>query len=119
MNRLNLTRNEQDEPTIEQIRKVIELAEQFDKLQAMPGWEKALRRMAENINSELASVTSYKYEPERQRIGVVRWDAKRELLDDMQGYIEAQQRERDRIAEEAKESMRGRSNEEGNRANAW
>ena len=116
MNLLSKTRSkyEPDESVVEQVRKVIELAEQFDKLQAMPGWETVLRHMAADINAALAQASINTYEPEKQRIAVVRWGAKRELLDDVQSFIESQQAERDRIVAEHKEIRDGRGDTEGN-----
>ena len=91
-----------EQPTLEQIREVIELAEQFDKLQAMPGWEKVLKYLAGEVNGELTSVTGRKKNPRLQQVFVIRWDAKRELLDNLLGWIDGQQAERDRIVAEVK-----------------
>lgn len=108
-----LTRQKPPEPelpTFEQMKAVIDLADEFDRLQAIPVWEKILRRLGEEVNGELIESTKYRYEPERQRVHVIRWDAKREQLDNTLGWIEATQRERDRIIEEYREKANGRGN---------
>lgn len=87
---------------------VIDQAEEFDRLQAQPVWEKVLRRMGNEVNGELVEATKYKYEPVRQTAHTVRWDAKRELLDNLLGWMESMQRERDRILEDFKEMKHGR-----------
>lgn len=93
--------------TYDQMKEVIDLAEEFDKLQVMPIWEKILRRMGADVNSELLEAARFKYEPVRQTTHTVRWDAKRELLDDVLAWIEATQRERDRIIQDFKELRSG------------
>jgi|SRR5215831_20191420 len=99
-----LTRSRPSPPdnrsTAEQMREVIELAEQFDRLQQLPVWETILKHLAAEVNGELVEATKYRYEPARQVTHTVRWDAKRELLDGLLGWMEATQRERNRIKEE-------------------
>lgn len=100
----NKVRNifQREKTTAEQLKEVIETAEQFDALQRMAGWEKILLHFGTEVQGELLESTKYKYEPERQRVHVIRWDAKRELLDSAIGYIESLQGERDRILAEYK-----------------
>src|SRR5258708_4626799 len=93
----------QEIPTFEQMKEVIDLAEEFDKVQGLPVWEKILRRMGTEVNAELVEATRFKYEPNRQVAHTVRWDGKRELLDNLLGWMEATQRERNRILDEFKE----------------
>lgn len=81
---------------------VIDLAEEFDRLQALPVWEKVVKQMAIEVQTELVEATKYRYEPVRQTAHTVRWDAKRELLDNVLGWIEATQTERTRIIDEFK-----------------
>jgi hypothetical protein len=90
----------------------VDLAIEFDRLVGLPGWEKVLRHAAAEVNDEIAEVTKHPYAPEIQRIGVIRWDAKRALLDSIIGYIESTQRERDRIVKELQDG--GSSNPAGN-----
>jgi len=90
-------------PTYEQMRDVIELAEEFDRLQGTPVWEKILKKLGAEVNGELVEATKFKYEPQRQVTHTVRWDAKREMLDGILGWMESMQRERDRIIEEFRE----------------
>lgn len=94
---------EPEKPTFEQMKEVIDLADEFDRLQAFPVWEKILRRLGTEVNGELVEATKFKYEPQRQSVHTIRWDAKREFLDNTLGWIEATQRERDRIIEEYRE----------------
>jgi hypothetical protein len=89
-------------PDLEQMKEVIESAVEFDKLVVMSGWEKALKYCVAEVNSEVAEATKYKYEPIRQAVHVTRWDAKRELLDGLLGYISKIQRDRDDIIEQIK-----------------
>jgi hypothetical protein len=91
-----------DRPTVEQMRDVIDLADMFDKLQALAVWEKIVRQMGMEVNAELIEATKYKYEPVRQTAHTTRWDAKRELLDNLLGWIESTQAERARIIEDFK-----------------
>jgi hypothetical protein len=101
---------EAEKPTLEQLKDQIELAEQFDKLQNLPIWQKLLERMALEVNGELTESTKYIYDPVRQTAHVVRWCAKRELLDNTLGWIDGVQLERDRIvAEFTKEQEDGGS----------
>lgn len=92
-----------EKPTAEQMKEVIDLAEEFDRLQALPVWEKIVVRAGTEVNAELIEATKYKYEPVRQTTHTVRWDAKRELLDNMLAWMEATQRERQRIIDEFKD----------------
>lgn len=78
----------------------IELAERFDKLIYCPGWEDALKFLGNRVNNELLSATEKPYEPEMQRIHVVRWDSKRDLVDSLVSYIESTRRSRDEIVEQ-------------------
>lgn len=93
---------EDNRPTVEQMRDVIDLADLFDKLQALPVWEKIVRQMGIEVQAELIEATKFKYEPVRQVSHVTRWDAKRELLDNVLGWIDSTQAERNRIIEEFK-----------------
>jgi hypothetical protein len=90
--------------TVEQMKEVVDLASEFDRLQGLPVWEKIIVHMGTVVQGELVEATKYRYEPTRQVTHTVRWDAKRELLDNVLGWIEATQRERDRIIAEFKES---------------
>jgi len=98
---------EPEKPTLEQMKEVIDQAEEFDRLQALPVWEKMIKHLGMEVNAELIEATKYKYEPVRQTAHTVRWDAKRELLDNFLGWMESTQRERDRIVEEFREIKYG------------
>src|SRR5262249_214810 len=73
--------------TYEQMKEVIDLADEFDKLQHLPIWEKLLRRLGTEVNAELVEATRFKYEPNRQVAHTMRWDAKRELLDNLLAWM--------------------------------
>lgn len=112
-------RKKPEEPEVsllDQLKEQIDLAEEFDTLQSLPGWEKVLRFMGAEVNSELMDATRNKFEPIKQTVHVTRWDAKRELLDKMQAYIESAQSERNRIVDEYK-GMRD-AGIDGNRTDA-
>lgn len=89
-----------DKPTYEQMKDVIELAEEFDRLQLLPVWEKVIRHLGMEVQGELIEATKFKYEPVRQTAHTVRWDAKRELVDSLLAWIDSTQAERTRITEE-------------------
>ncbi|HEX8838473.1 MAG TPA: hypothetical protein VF748_16135 [Candidatus Acidoferrum sp.] len=91
---------EPEKPTFEQMKEQIELAEQFDRLQHLPVWEAIIRRLGAEVNGELVEAAKYKYEPVRQTAHTVRWDAKREMLDGLLGWMESVQAERNRIIED-------------------
>lgn len=84
-------------PSAEEMKEVIDAALDFDKVVVMPGFERACKFLVAEVNREIAEATQYKYEPERQRVHVIRWDAKREMIDGMMGYINGMQRSRDEI----------------------
>lgn len=102
--RLKPTVPEAEQPTFEQMKEIMDLAGEFDKLQGLPVWEKIIRQLGIEVQGELIEATKFKYEPVRQVTHTVRWDAKRELLDGLLGWIDATQNERDRIIREYKES---------------
>lgn len=108
LRRLFLRREAPAEKTIwEQQKEVIDLAEEFDRLTALPAWEKALRFMAEGVNGNLVEATKYKKNPRLMAVYVTRWDARREALDDLVGWINNTLTERDRIVEDYKERANG------------
>jgi hypothetical protein len=87
-------------PTTEQeIRTVIDSAEEFDKLVGLPGWEKACKYLVRDVQDTISEATQYKYEDAKMKLMVVRWDAKRELVDGLMAYIGDMQKERDRLIE--------------------
>jgi len=94
---------EADKPTYEQMKEVIDLAEMFDALQHLPVWQKVLERMAATMNHELVEAANKKYDREARMMHVDMYHAKREVLDDLQGWMEATQNERTRIMSEFKE----------------
>jgi len=69
-------------------------AERFDQLVSVPGWEEILEFAASRVNDAiiLASTT----EDSRD---VIRWNAKRSLLDDILAEVNDTRKERDKIKE--------------------
>jgi hypothetical protein len=98
---------EPEKPTYEQMKDVIDLAEMFDKLQGTPVWEKILRFLGSEVNSALLDQSKCLFDAEQGRVRHLIWNSKRGLLDDMLGWIESTQRERDRIMGEFKENQHG------------
>jgi len=104
-----LRKPEPEQPTLEQLKQVIEQAERFDKLQALPVWEDILRFLLGQINTAAEEQAKCIYDPEQGRIRHLIWNSKRQIVDDMQGWIESTQVERDRIIEmfNSKENVDG------------
>jgi hypothetical protein len=99
---------EPEKPTYEQMKEVIELADEFDKLQHLPVWEKILRFLGSQVNSALLDQSKCLFDAEQGRVRHLIWNSKRGLLDDMLGWIDSTQAERDRIIGEFKEMQHGR-----------
>lgn len=94
---------EPEKSVLEQQKEIIDLAEQFDRLTSFPAWLKALRFMGEEVNSMLIEATKLESTPDLMMYEVIRWNAKRQILDNLQGYINSTLAERDRIVEEIRE----------------
>jgi len=88
----------------EDMKQVIDLAAVFDDIVKRPGYEKLMEFFAKEVNTEITDATMYKFEPARQQVHVIRWDAKRELLDAALAYVSSIQRSRDEIVEQVKKS---------------
>src|SRR5271169_1951168 len=97
-------KSEPEKSLIEQLKEQIDLAQEFDTLQALPGWEKVAKFMAQEVHATLLEATRMEFDPAKQAIFVNKWNAKRELLDKAISFMESAQRERDRIIEEYKEA---------------
>src|SRR5215472_96047 len=106
-----LTTPEPETSTFEQQKEVIEAADEFDRLMSLPGYLRLMKYMAEEVNGTLADATKHESNQRRMTWEVVRWNAKRQLLDNVQGMIEATLRERDRIVAEYKEMENARGND--------
>jgi hypothetical protein len=87
---------------LEQEKEILELAVFFDRLTNEPGWEKALLYMAKDVNNQLYEATNKKYEREIRLMLCDMWQAKRELLDGLQGYIDSILKSRDDILGQVK-----------------
>lgn len=92
----------QPKSDFEQMKALIERAEQFDALQRTTGWEEILRHMGAEVQNTLIEATNLKHDREHRLMLCDMWDAKRELLDSVQAYIDSTQKERDRIIREYK-----------------
>jgi hypothetical protein len=110
LNRILKLKREPEKPLLEQLKEQIDLAQEFDTLQALPGWEKVLRYMGAEVNATLLEATRSEHDPAKQAIFVNQWNAKRALLDKTIAYMESAQNERDRIVEEYKEMRDARDN---------
>lgn len=98
-----------EKPTFEQMKEVIELAEEFDRLQRLPVWEKVLRFLGAEVNSALIEQSKCLFDADQGRVRHLIWNSKRGLLDDLLAWIDSTQNERDRIIKDFKEMERGRS----------
>lgn len=76
----------------EEMEKVLQKGESFDGLVSEPGWKEVLEFMAGRVND--AIILASQSEDSRD---VIRWNAKRVLLDDTIAYVEDTRNERDRI----------------------
>ena len=92
-----------NQTTLEQQKEVIDRAERFDRLQAHPGWEEAVRHMGEYVQSAVFEQASCLDNAEKGRNWHLIWTGRRQVLDELLGWMESTQRERDRIVEEIKQ----------------
>lgn len=80
---------------------------------AEPGYDLLIDLIVNRVNDEILEATKHEEEPEKQRIHVIRWNAMRTLVDDIQNDISQTRQERDRILsmrrEEEEENARLRS----------
>lgn len=82
----------------EENQKCIVLAERLDKVVAQPGWENILEHMAERVNRTISeAATTDVTNPYHQTIHVIRWNAQRELLDEVLNFVQATRKQRDEI----------------------
>jgi hypothetical protein len=98
-------RSSAPESTAEQMKEIIDLAEQFDRLQSVPGWEKVIKWLGSEVIGELSDAAKYKFDPVKRLTHVDYWNAKREMLDGLLGWMDSTQKERDRIVEEYRERI--------------
>lgn len=92
----------QHEQTIlEEQNRIIELAGKFDALVVASGWNTIVEHLSDHVNNSIAeAATADPLNPQQQTLHVLRWNAKRELLDSALNYINETRKERDRILEE-------------------
>jgi len=96
----------QPDSVLEEQRKIQERAANYDPIINMVGFHQFLTVMQTVINNEIANARKCPYEPEKQRIHVIRWDAMQELLDVAQADINESRKERDRIKQEELDFLR-------------
>ena len=101
-------------PTLEQLKTQIELAEEFDRLVSLPGWEKAMRYLVDKMNGELFEGRKYPYNSAAQLQCTQRYYAMQDAVSGLEGHILSIQGERDRIVNEWKERINGGNNDLGN-----
>jgi hypothetical protein len=94
---------EQKQSLFEEQKKIIDEAEEFDRLSKTPAWTTLLTYLAEQVNATLVESTKYEGDPSRMMWEVTRWNAKRQLLDDLQARVNSTLEERDRLVAEIKE----------------
>jgi hypothetical protein len=99
----NIWRREPEKSVFEQQKEIIDRAERFDRLTRDPAWLEVLAFLAQRVNGTLIEATSHKYDTAKMMWEVVRWDSKRELLDDLQAHVNSTLEERDRIVSDIKE----------------
>jgi hypothetical protein len=92
--------NSQDPSIEDQYREVSSLASQFEQLQRMPGWEKLLKFLVNEVNGELLEAANKKYDREGRLMHCDMWHAKREFLDAAIAYMDSTIAERDRLVKE-------------------
>lgn len=88
--------------TQKEISDLLDKADRFDKLMLQPGWEDICRFMVNEVQAQITEAAHFPYEPEKQRVMVLRWDAKRAIVDDVMAYINDTCNERDRLVNQFK-----------------
>lgn len=101
-----------DPTVVEEEERIIAQALRFDELVRLPAWNEVLEHAIARVNEEIIEATrppdSGEYFidwPERQRIRVLRWDSKREIVDAIRSFVDATRSERDRILKEREEEL--------------
>lgn len=102
----------------EEIRKIKEKADRYDKLVSLVGYQEVMDVMRVKVDAEISEATKYNLEPEKQRIHVIRWNAMREVLDSAINEVNDIRRERDRINKEEAEFLRKPKYSYGEEVNA-
>ena len=107
---------EEPKATLEQLKEQIDLAEEYDRLVAQPGWEKILTVAVDNMNGELFEGRKHWQDPAKQTHHVTRYYAKQDLISAIEGHIVSVQNTRDSIVEEFKEraNVNNASSNDGN-----
>ena len=92
----NLTPSPQEEQAA-----ILERASRFEALQAQPGFSELMEFLAERVNDAiLEAATTEVAQWDLKTYHVIRWDAKREILDSARNYIDETLRLRDEIKKE-------------------
>ena len=83
--------------TAQEVAEILDRAGRFDKLMAEPGWEDICRFMIGEVQQEIATASTYEFQPEVAAVYVNRWNAKRSLVDSTMAYMDGICKERDRL----------------------
>lgn len=95
--------------TVEEQKEIIDKAEKLDQVIDLPGWEEICRYMVSEVQANISQATRLPNLSKRQQAEVIRWNAKRELLDGTLGWIESIRRSRDEIVEQYR-NLQGEQN---------
>lgn len=102
-------------PTDEQYRKIIDLADDIEKLVAIKGWDHVCNHITAEVNASIGDAKRLaEVDPEKGRIAVVRWGAKQELADSLIAMIDSAISERDRLVEQYKQYKESQNGGTGN-----
>ena len=95
--RFSRTNSSQPSPQEEQDQ-ILARASRFERLQAEPGFTELMEFLAERVNDAIIdAATTQVAEWDLKTYHVIRWDAKREMLDSARNYVEETLRLRDEI----------------------
>lgn len=83
---------------LEEQEKIKAVAGEYDALVSLPAWDRVLQFMAGRVNDKIIEATKTEMVND-----VVKWNAKRELLDDVIHEVESTRRMRTEILEMEKE----------------
>ena len=95
-----------DPTALEEEERILAQALRFDELSRLPAWKEVLEHAIDRVNSEIIRATEQPRDdyfvdwPEIQRIHIIRWNAMRELVDHVRGYVDGAIAERDRLLKE-------------------
>ena len=84
---------------------ILKRAEQFERLEAEPGWAIILQHMVSDVNNAIIEAGNSPIDnPFLKQVHVTRWDAKRQLVDSVQNYIGETMRLKEEILKDRREA---------------